>query len=307
MMVSSAMAVLPVLRSPMMSSRCPRPMGVIASIALMPVWSGSCTGLRETMPGAWISSRRFSLVATGPLPSIGRPRGFTTRPMSALPTGTERMPPVSRTAWPSSTVSALPSTTAPIDSSSRFSARPRAPRSNSSSSLTAVSGRPATRATPSPTSSTRPTWALTVVGLNDATCRRSASAISSALMVSSGMGDIPRSHLTLELVEAVAHRSVDHDVADTRDEAAHHAGIDDDLDLDLFAGRAAQRRRQPGHLLLVQLDRGADLGDLASPFGRGELDEPVDDFRDIRGASRRHQQQHQRGARGQDLAGHQVF
>src|SRR2546422_434460 len=145
--VSTATVVLPVLRSPMMSSRCPRPMGVIASIALMPVWSGSCPGLPGAMPGARVSGRRFSLVAI---------------------------------------------------------------------------------------------WALTVVGLNDATCRRRASAISSALMVSSGMGDIPRSHLTLELVEAVAHRSVDHDVADTRDEAAHHAGIDDDLDLDLFAGRAAQ-------------------------------------------------------------------
>ena len=50
--------VLPVLRSPMISSRWPRPMGVMASMALMPVWSGSCTGLRPVMPGAWISMRR---------------------------------------------------------------------------------------------------------------------------------------------------------------------------------------------------------------------------------------------------------
>ncbi len=41
MIVSMAMAVLPVLRSPMISSRWPRPIGVIASIALMPVCSGS--------------------------------------------------------------------------------------------------------------------------------------------------------------------------------------------------------------------------------------------------------------------------
>ena len=46
-----ATVVLPVLRSPMISSRWPRPTGVIASMALMPVWSGSCTGLRPTMPG----------------------------------------------------------------------------------------------------------------------------------------------------------------------------------------------------------------------------------------------------------------
>ena len=44
-----------------MSSRWPRPIGVIESMALMPVCSGSCTGLRPTMPGAWISMRRGSV------------------------------------------------------------------------------------------------------------------------------------------------------------------------------------------------------------------------------------------------------
>ena len=46
-----ATVVLPVLRSPMISSRWPRPIGVMASMALMPVCSGSCTGLRPMMPG----------------------------------------------------------------------------------------------------------------------------------------------------------------------------------------------------------------------------------------------------------------
>ena len=63
--------VLPVLRSPMISSRWPRPIGVIASIALMPVCSGSCTGLRPMMPGAWISMRRCSVPMRSPWPSIG--------------------------------------------------------------------------------------------------------------------------------------------------------------------------------------------------------------------------------------------
>ena len=58
MIVSMAIVVLPVLRSPMMSSRWPRPIGVIESMALMPVCRGSCTGLRPMMPGAWISMRR---------------------------------------------------------------------------------------------------------------------------------------------------------------------------------------------------------------------------------------------------------
>jgi hypothetical protein len=44
MIVSTATAVLPVPRSPMMSSRWPRPIGIMASIALMPVCSGSFTG-----------------------------------------------------------------------------------------------------------------------------------------------------------------------------------------------------------------------------------------------------------------------
>ena len=51
MIVSTAMAVLPVWRSPMMSSRWPRPIGIIESMALMPVCSGSFTGWRSTMPG----------------------------------------------------------------------------------------------------------------------------------------------------------------------------------------------------------------------------------------------------------------
>ena len=51
-MASMAMAVLPVLRSPMMSSRWPRPMGTIASMARRPVWTGSHTGWRSMMPGA---------------------------------------------------------------------------------------------------------------------------------------------------------------------------------------------------------------------------------------------------------------
>ena len=97
-----ATVVLPVLRSPMMSSRWPRPMGVIESMALMPVCSGSLTGWRVTMPGAWTSSRRVSSEETAPLPSSGSPSGFTTRPSRPSPTGTDRMRPVARTSCSSS-------------------------------------------------------------------------------------------------------------------------------------------------------------------------------------------------------------
>ena len=63
MIVSTAMAVLPVPRSPMISSRWPRPIGIIESMALMPVCSGSFTGWRTMMPGACDSTLRVIVVA----------------------------------------------------------------------------------------------------------------------------------------------------------------------------------------------------------------------------------------------------
>ena len=83
MIVSTAIAVLPVPRSPMISSRWPRPIGIIESIALMPVCSGSFTGCRTMMPGATISTGRGRVVSIGPSPSIGSPSASTTRPSIA--------------------------------------------------------------------------------------------------------------------------------------------------------------------------------------------------------------------------------
>ena len=96
-----AIAVLPVLRSPMISSRWPRPIGVMASIALMPVCIGSSTGWRSAMPGAGDSTSRLCGVTTGPMLSIGSPSGLTTRPIRASPTGTRRSSPVAVTVSPS--------------------------------------------------------------------------------------------------------------------------------------------------------------------------------------------------------------
>ncbi len=101
MIVSTATAVLPVWRSPMMSSRCPRPTGTIASIDLSPVCTGCETDLRQITPGATFSIGSVSFALTGPLPSIGWPSEFTTRPMSSGPTGTSRMRPVDLTVSPS--------------------------------------------------------------------------------------------------------------------------------------------------------------------------------------------------------------
>ena len=62
MIVSIAIAVLPVWRSPMISSRWPRPIGIIESIAFRPVCIGSLTGWRWTTPGALNSAGRVSVV-----------------------------------------------------------------------------------------------------------------------------------------------------------------------------------------------------------------------------------------------------
>ena len=142
----------------MMSSRWPRPIGIIASIAFRPVWSGSVTGWRNTTPGA-LRSRGISVSspAMAPCPSRGVPRGFTTLPSIFSPTLIEAILPVLRTVIPSLTSSVGPRRTAPTLSSSRFITTPITPLSNSSSSPASALVRPYILATPSLTWSTRPT------------------------------------------------------------------------------------------------------------------------------------------------------
>ena len=124
MIVSTATAVFPVCRSPMINSRWPRPIGTIASIAFRPVCRGSFTGDRATTPGAMRSIGICCFETIGPLPSIGCPSALTTRPTSSGPTGTEMMRPVRLTVSPSLISEKSPSSTAPTLSSSRLSAMP---------------------------------------------------------------------------------------------------------------------------------------------------------------------------------------
>ena len=87
--------------------------------------------------------------------------------------------------------------------------------------------------------------------------------MSSALIVSSAIGFScsPRA-VFFSWFEAVTDRAVDDRVADRGDEATEHRRVDDDLDLDLLAGRLARgprpsRRRWSS----VERDRRAHLGD----------------------------------------------
>src|SRR4051812_31809447 len=124
MIVSTATADLPVWRSPMISSRWPRPIGTIESIDFRPVCTGCDTDCRAITPGATFSITSLILALIGPLPSMGWPSAFTTRPISSGPTGTSRMRPVHLTVSPSEMCSYSPRITAPTESRSRFSARP---------------------------------------------------------------------------------------------------------------------------------------------------------------------------------------
>ena len=71
------------------------------SIAVIPVCIGSCTDRRAIIPGAGDSINRVSVVLGSPLPSIGRPKASTTRPMRASPTPTWAILPVAVTELPS--------------------------------------------------------------------------------------------------------------------------------------------------------------------------------------------------------------
>src|SRR3954451_20929606 len=210
-------------------------MGVMASMALMPVCIGSLTGWRPMIDGAWISTRRMVAPVMGPLPSTGSPRGFTTRLSRASPTGTDRMRPVDFTVWPSSMPSASPRTTAPMESSSRFRASPAVPSSNSRSSLTPHSGSPETRAMPSPTWVTRPTVRASSDGTKPSRCFLSAASMSAVEMVSSAIRVISLEK-RLDLFQAGAHAAVDDGVADGGDGAAEDRRVDDHLHLYLLAG-----------------------------------------------------------------------
>jgi hypothetical protein len=75
MMVSMATAVLPVWRSPMISSRWPRPIGTMESTDLRPVCTGCDTDFRQITPGAIFSIGSESLAVDRALAVDGLAEG----------------------------------------------------------------------------------------------------------------------------------------------------------------------------------------------------------------------------------------
>src|SRR3954447_15495527 len=275
MTVSMITAVLPVWRSPMISSRWPRPMGISASIAFRPVCIGSCTDLRGMMPGALTSTRRLSVDAIGPLPSIGLPRPSTTRPSRPGPTGTSTMVPVRETVSPSRIWRSSPKITTPTLSVSRFSAMPRRPApGNSTISPDITFCRPNTRAMPSPTDRTWPVSATLASVSNAAICFFRISEISAGRISILG-GSL---HGVLQALQPGFQTGVIKAGPDPDDQAAEQVGIDLLIDVDVAVPGLDQAGAQLLALHVVERMRRGDMGgDDAAPFGH-QGGEGVDDL-----------------------------
>src|SRR3984885_7316974 len=265
MIVSMITAVLPVCRSPMISSRWPRPIGISASIAFRPVCIGSCTDLRGMMPGALTSTRRRSANTTGPLPSIGLPSPSTTRPSRPGPTGTSTIEPVRATVSPSRICLSSPKITIPTLSVSRFSAMPRRPApGNSTISPDITFCRPNTRAMPSPTDRTWPVSATLASVSNAAICFFRISEISAGRISILG-GSL---HGVLQALQPGFQTGVVEAGADPDDQAAQQVGFDLFGDVDIAVAGLDQAGAQLLALHVVQGMRRGDMrGDDAAPFG----------------------------------------
>src|SRR3954465_10903788 len=257
MIVSTATAVLPVWRSPMMSSRWPRPTGTIASIALRPVWTGCDTDWRAITPGATFSITSVSLALMGPLPSIGWPSEFTTRPRSSGPIGTDRILPVVFTVSPSVMCWYSPRITAPTESRSRFSARPKVFFGNSSISPCITSESPWTRQMPSVTETTVPCVRI---------CTPASRFWIRPLMsseISDGFNCIECSltfQCRLERAELRARRAVDDFVSDHDLHAADQLAVDVDLRAYLAPGLLFQALDEVGELRIGELEGRVHFG-----------------------------------------------
>src|SRR3954452_21202892 len=274
MIVSMMTAVLPVCRSPMISSRWPRPMGISASIAFRPVCIGSCTDLRGMMPGALTSTRRCSLATIGPLPSIGLPRPSTTRPSRPGPTGTSTMVPVRETVSPSRIRRSSPKITTPTLSVSRFSAMPRMPAEGNSTISPAITFcRPKTRAMPSPTDRTCPVSATLASVSNAAICFFRISEISAG-RISISRGSL---HGVLQALQAGFQTGVIQAGPDPDDQAAEQVVFDPLTDIDVAVAGLDQAGAKLLALHIVErMRRGDEGGDDAAPL-RHQGGEGADD------------------------------
>ena len=89
----------------MISSRCPRPIGNMESIAKIPVSKGNTYGFSVNDRGCGLLHRHIALLLMAPAPSISAPSASITLPKKAVATGTParlpvRVPPQSLRGFP---------------------------------------------------------------------------------------------------------------------------------------------------------------------------------------------------------------
>src|SRR5690606_15640530 len=202
------------------------------------------------------SRARRPSVSIGPLPSSGLPSGSTTRPRYPSPTGTDSTSPVRRTRCPSSILLKSPRITTPISRTSRFSAMPRVPSSNSRSSFAIVEGRPETWAMPSAASTTVPISSRAAPSGSYAwTKRSSASRISSGRIVSSAISVYvslfaSAGQPAADIFDSSGDRGVDEVVSDLDGEPTEHLRVHLDVQVNLSPVGGSQPRSEPLLLLL---------------------------------------------------------
>ena len=158
MMVSTASDVLPVPRSPMISSRWPLPSGIIASTTIRPVSSGLVTRSRSTIAGEGCSTGAKARVR--PARRRHRAAGPARRPTAKQFLADGHAGNLARAVHEAAgRHQRRRRRAARIRSDSRRDRRRARARHcrNSRTSSSRVSGRPETVATPSPTWTTRPT------------------------------------------------------------------------------------------------------------------------------------------------------
>src|SRR2546423_44176 len=283
MIVSTATADLPVWRSPMISSRWPRPMGTMESIDFRPVCTGCDTDWRAITPGATFSMTSVSLALIGPLPSIGWPSAFTTRPISSGPTGTSRMRPVHLTVSPSEMCSYSPRITEPTESRSRFSARPKVGwpslvAGNSSISPAITSDRPGMGQMPSVTDTTLPWLRMSAAAPRPSMRLLISSEISAGLSCMAYLS-WSRGQRHLHLFQTGLDRGVEHFVADHHANAADELRLHHHVGVELAVEALLERRHDLGQLRAVDRVGAVDGG---VGHARHRVDEDAVLRRDLR-------------------------
>src|SRR5215469_5476182 len=206
-------------------------------------------------PGATRSIGAVRAALSGPLPSIGAPSASTTRPSSSGPTDTSRMRPVVLTVSPSFRCLYSPSTTAPTESCSRFSASPKVLPGNSSISPYRASASPWTRVMPSVTDMMDPTLRASVTPLKFSIRCLMRSLISVALIA---MWVLLCGEFVGNTVETGTERAVDDEIAGAQDSAADQRRVGLAVQPHLTLEPPLERRDDPVAVRLIECGRRGD-------------------------------------------------